>query len=197
MALMNKGTVRFLIATTLICAVILFLLSLYLSSKGENDLATPRESEIVTEKLSSPFVATAEIKLGEVTALVDINRTEAQMMSFSIIEPSYLRDAVISYDSEKINVSYKGVGVDIADNGVIMNSILGLAIDTINSASIDNGLNISMDEGSITVMGENHNGEFALTLNEDTHSILHISVPDLDFECAFTDFIFTPQISVE
>ncbi len=180
-----------LIVMILLVAIIFLLYRLFAASFSSNEEEITQKSEIAQDMLT-PFAATAQIKLGEVTMLADINKTSVGEMTFSVIEPVYLRDMIIRYDKDKINVSYKGVGVDIDDDSAIVESVVGVAIDTINSAANDSGINVSTDNGAITVTGENENGNFELILNENTHSIMRIAVPNLDFECEFTDFIFAP-----
>ena len=170
------------------CGVIIILIIIFIFSifTKKDDTGKLDNSENVVESIKHPFDAQATINVQGITLTADVNKTDYQKCTIVVNEPKSLGGMRFQYDGNKMNVTYKGMSVDINDK--VAGSVAKILVDTIDTVSPE--LDLVLEDGLLVVSSENEMGEFNITLDEENGNIVSINVPNLDFECNFDDFIF-------
>lgn len=179
-------TKTFVVIIAVIFAVFFMLMFYGGSKKGTK----PVNREKVSESLSKPFKANAEIRLEDMELSASINKKGEGSADVSITKPESLKDITASFDGENITLGYKGMEVKLNKDSAVTNMLIKAVISAIDKASADGGLDIVADDNGIKLSGSGENGEFELQLNKADYSIAKISLPQLDLECEFNEFIF-------
>ncbi len=172
----------------LLLAVIAGVLLFCLGGCGDKG-ASPAPSETTTE-LNHNFSAKADIKFGDLTATADINRTAPDAFTAVLNSPAALKGMTFTYQGETIRVSYKGLSVDLNEDGFAARAMTSAVVKALDSAAKDTGASVKVKGNTVEIAGKNDNGEFTLTLDKKTGSALKLKIPSLDLECKFGDFTF-------
>ncbi len=172
--------------------VFIFLIAgvfFYLGSNQKNnnsvELVKDNEIEVVNEIIQSSFNANATIKFQDITLNADVNKTNQNAITLSIIEPKTLEGMELNYDGELININFKGMTLGLDKNSKTLSSIANILINALETASAGTGVQIKNENGGISVNGNSQSGEFSILLNPNTQSIAEIVSPTLDFRCEF------------
>lgn len=162
------------------------LVIIWFPSKKEEELPPT----VVEDYLTQPFTAKATIRLQDMTLETDINRTSPQKFTMKVTEPENLEGLQFTYDGETVGVSFKGMNLDVSDDSLAAKMMAKVLFYTINSASGESGVTVTQIEEGISIKGENEQGDFEILLNKENGSIIKFNMPNLEFECSFTDFLF-------
>ena len=174
------------IVLVVIAAVAIFLIR-------SNAKLSESEQQSVTDSLQQPFSATATIRLEQMTAVADINRTAENTFTFQLVEPQALKDLSFQYNGSDITASYHGMSVTIGDDSMIAKALAGILFRSINEATKGSGVEISEADGILTLKGEGDGGNFTMQIDPKKNTILDLQVPSLDLSCEFSDFLFQPN----
>lgn len=175
------------IVIILLIAGILFYLGSN-SSTNDSDNVTEKGSELPTvanEILTSNFNANANIKMQDITLNADVNRTNSNTITLSIIEPKTLAGMNIQYNGDLVNINYKGMTLGLDKNSKAISSVANILMSTIEKASEGTGVEIKNLDNGISVTGETETGNFLILLNPSDNSIASITSENLDFICEF------------
>lgn len=183
-------TVLFLIVGLLLLAGCLFLVFW-----GINRNPAPPESEPLEHSLDRPFTATATIRLDGTTLVADLNRSAENAFTLQIDEPQALQGLTFQYDGSSITASYHGMEVTIGDDSLIAQALAGILFRSIQEATAGSNVEISQEDGALTVQGSGEDGEFSLRIDPQRHTLLSLEVPSLDLSCEFSDFLFQSESS--
>lgn len=183
-------TVLFLIVGLLLLAGCLFLVFW-----GINRNPAPPESEHLEHSLDRPFTATATIRLDGTTLVADLNRSAENAFTLQIDEPQALQGLTFQYDGSNITASYHGMEVTIGDDSLIAQALAGILFRSIQEATAGSNVEISQEDGALTVQGSGEDGEFSLRIDPQRHTLLSLEVPSLDLSCEFSDFLFQSESS--
>ena len=179
--------------TFVICILVIIALFsgliLFSCNRGNKSGAAP-SGEQVSAAMSRPFDAKATITMKDLVLTADINRTKPGQATIQIDEPKSLAGMSFSYDGDDITVSYMGFSVKLDGDSKLVSNVASLIVNTIDKASSPSGVDVSMADGALIVSGENDSGKFSIRLDKENGSIASISVPEVDFECRFDDFLF-------
>lgn len=168
--------------------IVLILGLTFWGLSSRNNANSPTE---VTSSMQRPFDAKATIKMKDLIMEADINKTDIGMCTIKINEPKSLRDMKFQYDGNDMKVSYKGISVKLNENSKLMTSLASLIVNSIDTAASPSGVDVKIDGNAIMVSGNNDAGKFNIKLDKKTGSMISLSVPQVDFECNFDDFIFS------
>lgn len=149
----------------------------------------------LTSDLSRPFQAVANIKLDGLNVVADINKTASNQLTMQVTEPQTLKGLTISYNGSDITVAYLGMQAVIDDDSLLAKTMAGIIMHSIQSATEDTGVQISEQDGILTISGESDEGAFVLKLDKQSGAILSLRVPQMDLECEFSQFLFTEDSS--
>lgn len=170
---------RFIKITCVLSAVFLLL-----TGCGSDNISKAEEEKIASS-LSQGFDVKAVIRMGEIKAQADINRTKDGTSTVKITNPKNLSGLTFSFDNENVTVSFLGLSLKL-DNEKVLNSAMSKAvISSINKVSTPHGVSFETKDGNLIANGETESGKFELVLNSKDYSLLSLSVPDLDLECTF------------
>ncbi len=150
-------------------------------------LKKPDNSQIASN-VKRAFEAKATIKLKDITLVGDVNKTKDNTCTVTIQSPENLKGMKISYDGKDIVVGFKGLNVNLNGDSKLVNSIAKIIVNSIDNVNDDIGVKI--DDDTLKLNGKSDTGRFNMTLSKTNRSIMSLSVPELDFECEFDDFIF-------
>lgn len=178
----------FLIAIGIILT--LFVILMCWGCQAKTPAVTP---ENAAAAISQPFDAKATIRLKDLVMTADINKTAPKTATIQLNEPKTLSGMQFQMDGENVNVSYRGLSVKLNENSRLVSSIAALIIGTIDKASSPSGVNVEMKGNALIVSGKSDEGEFSILLDRQNGSIASISLPELDFECHFDDFLFQKE----
>ncbi len=153
--------------------------------------------EQISNQLSQPFSATANIKMKNMVMVADINKTSPQTFTFAIKQPATLKGLAFQYNGTDLNVSYKGMSVNIADDSLLAKGIAAMVIKAVNAASEETGVTMQEKDGALWIHGTNQDGDFNLKLDKQNRSLLSLDMPSLDLNCEFSNFLFQPQTTSE
>lgn len=186
---MKDSTYYSAIIVILLIASILFWLGS--NQNGDNTYDTHNTENIevpvvANEILSSNFNANANITIQDISLNADINRSNANTITLSIIEPDTLKGMDLSYDGELVNVTYKGMTLSLDKNSKALNSVATILMNTIQSATAGTGVEISSENGGILLNGTSNSADFSILLNSNNNSIASIKSDSLDFFCEFS-----------
>lgn len=171
----------------LIVIVVVFGILMFASCGKKGADPVPKS---VSESLSRPFDAKAAIKMKDLVLEADINRTSPGKATIQVNEPKSLAGMNFTYDGKDIVVSYHGLSVKLDENSKLVSSLLSIIVNSIDKAASPSGVDVSLQGDQLVVSGESDSGKFNVTLDKNSRSIVSVSVPELDFECRFDDFIF-------
>lgn len=155
------------------------------------------KKENLVQELQQPFSATATIKLNQITATADLNRTAQNTFTLHLTEPAALKDLSFQYNGEDITASYHGMSVSISDDSLVAKTLAGVLFRSLSSATEGTGVDISSKDGILLVKGENEDGRFSMQIDPKHSSILNLEVPSLDLSCEFSDFLFQKNTESE
>ncbi|MGI5895047.1 MAG: hypothetical protein ACOX6P_10735 [Candidatus Merdivicinus sp.] len=143
------------------------------------------DAETVSQAVQQPFDAVAEIKMGGIEATADLNKSEEDVFTFTFTAPKTLSGMTVTMDKENIGLSYLGLHVEADSEEVLSSSVTKAIVASINKAAEPEGITVGVEGTAITVSGETESGEFVLTLDPRSRSMLSLSIPELDLTCHF------------
>lgn len=149
--------------------------------------ATPRQ---ISTNLHKPFSAKATVKMKDLVMVCDINKTDIGVCTIKIQEPKQLKDMVFQYNGDDIKVSYKGLSVTLDDDSKLVSSLASIIINSIDTAASPSGVDVKLVDKAVEITGKSDSGNFKIILDKESGSIMSLTLPELDFEANFTDFIF-------
>lgn len=153
--------------------------------------------EMTEDLLRQPFTAKATIRLKDMTLEADVNRSSPQKLTMQVTEPAVLEGLTFTYDGETVGISFQGMRFDLADDSLTAKMAAKVLLYTINSASEQSGVTVIRTENGISIRGENEQGDFEILLDREKGSILKCSMPNLELECSFTDFLFQQEQTLQ
>lgn len=178
---------------TILVVVLLALIAAFTFMGGKKSSSAKisgRNSHQVSTNLAKPFDAKATITMKDLKMTADINQTRAGECTVKITEPKTLSGMQFIYNGNDVSVSYKGFTVKLNQDSKLVQTVAGIIVEAINKASSPSGIDISIDGGRLLLQGDSDAGKFKMLLDKENGSIVSLSVPSVDFECNFTDFIF-------
>ncbi len=172
-----------------VCLLIVFviLMSWGCSRKESSEKVSPED---VSSTVAKPFDAKATIKMKDLVMTADVNRTAEGRATVQISEPKTLSGMSFAYDGKDVLVSYKGLTVKLDENSRLVSGAASIIVNAINAASSPSGINVSLDGKLLTVTGKSDSGQFKITMDKKSGAMATLSLPELDFECNFSDFAF-------
>lgn len=141
--------------------------------------------------ITAPFDAKARIKMQNMDISADINRTSEKCITIKINEPSSIKGMAFSYNGEDITASFKGLTATLDENSKLVSSMAEIIVNSLDKAAEKEGVGVSLDGGAVLIDGKGESGEFQIRLDKNDGSLATLSLPELDFECRFDDFIFS------
>ncbi len=165
-------------------------LSLTLSGCGTENGGQPSESEQekVSDSLNHSFDAKATIKMGDIEAEADINRTEEGVCTVRLTNPKGLSGMTFSFDQENVTISYMGLSLELDNDSVLTSSMTKAVVASINMAAQPHGVSMALEGDALIIKGTTESGDFTLKLDRSDYSVLTLSIPNLDLECNFNPF---------
>ncbi|MEG0571262.1 MAG: hypothetical protein RR497_06415 [Oscillospiraceae bacterium] len=185
---MKQQTFYMLIGIIIIIFVVLFAFG-SCKRKKTDEKST---SEITTD-IRRPFDAQATIKVKDLVIDADINKTAVGKCSVVIKKPKSLEGMKMDYDGEKIVANYKGMSIALDENSKLAAAVVPIIINTIDKAGSPSGIDVMTVGKTLLISGTSDSGKFSISADKQKGSVIKISVPELDFECNFSDFIFKKQ----
>ncbi len=143
------------------------------------------DAETVSQAVEKPFDAVARIRMGNIEATADLNRSGDGVFSFTFTAPQTLSGMTITMDRENIGLSYLGLHIEADSEDVLNSGVTRAIVAAINRAAEPDGITVGMEGTAVTVDGETESGAFTLTLDQRNQSLLNLSIPNLDLECRF------------
>ncbi|WMJ22139.1 hypothetical protein RBG61_09010 [Paludicola sp. MB14-C6] len=144
----------------------------------------------ISTNLSKPFDAKATVKMKDLVMVCDINKSAVGACTIKIQEPKQLKDMEFQYDGKDIKVSYKGLSVKLDENSKLASSLAAVIVNSIDTAASPSGVDVKMVGKTVQITGKSDSGNFKIVLDKASGSIMTLTLPQLDFECNFDDFIF-------
>lgn len=176
----------FLIGIVIILAAFVVLMC-WGCSRRSGPAPTP---ENAAGTVAQPFDAKATIRMKDLVMTADINKTAANQLTLKVNEPATLQGMAFQYDGQNITVSYRGLSVKLDGDSKLVSSIASIIVNSIDKASSPSGVDVRIDGGALILSGQSDSGRFELALDRKNGSMASLSVPELDFECHFDDFLF-------
>lgn len=168
----------------------LLILPRVLNSKNteshQNNSTLPAKTEKIVK---NPFEAKATIKLKDLTVVADLNKTAPGQATFLITEPAALNGMTFTYGENDIVVMYKGLSVSLDENSMLTKTALSAIVSAIDKASSPGGVSVSLEDSALKLAGKTEEGSFSILLDREKGSIASLSLPELDLECRFDDFL--------
>lgn len=152
------------------------------------------EQKKFSQTLNKSFSAKANIKLDQTTLVADINKTAPDAMTLQIAEPDTLKDLCFTYNGSDIVVSYKNMQVSLTDDSLISKGIAGMIMKAVNASTEESGISMHTKDGVLVLTGKTEEGKFTMQVDKKTGSILNLSIPSLDLECEFSNFMFQDTV---
>lgn len=170
-------------------AVILLIFAglMALTSRGKSEEKPPVE---VLKGVNAPFDAKAHIKMQNMDLTADLNRTAENCITVKINEPASIAGMTFTYNGQDIETSFKGLTVTLDENSKLVSSLAEIIVNSLNKASDNEDVDVSITDGVVYLTGKSDSGEFQMRLDKKDGSIASISLPELQFECRFDEFIF-------
>lgn len=167
-------------------------LSLMLSGCGGAGGKQPSENEQqkVSSNLNRGFDAKATIKMGDIEAEADINRTKEGVCTVELTSPKGLSGMTFSFDQQNITVSYMGLSLELDNDSVLTSSMTKAVVASINMAAEPHGVSMAVEGEALIIKGATESGDFTLKLDRSNYSVLTLSIPNLDLECNFNPFSY-------
>lgn len=167
-------------------------LSLMLSGCGGAGGRQPSENEQqkVSSNLNRGFDAKATIKMGDIEAEADINRTKEGVCTVELTSPKGLSGMTFSFDQQNVTVSYMGLSLELDNDSVLTSSMTKAVVASINMAAEPHGVSMAVEGEALVIKGATESGDFTLKLDRSNYSVLTLSIPNLDLECNFNPFSY-------
>lgn len=167
-------------------------LAMTLSACGMDNSGQPSENEQekVSSSLSRGFDAKATIKMGDIEAEADINRTKEGVCTVQLTSPKGLSGMTFSFDQKNVTVSYMGLSLELDNDSVLTSSMTKAVVASINMAAEPHGVSMALEGEALVIKGTTESGDFTLKLDRSNYSVLTLSIPNLDLECNFNPFSY-------
>ena len=167
-------------------------LSFMLSGCGGAGGRQPSENEQqkVASNLNRGFDAKATIKMGDIEAEADINRTKEGVCTVELTSPKGLSGMTFSFDQQNVTVSYMGLSLELDNDSVLTSSMTKAVVASINMAAEPHGVSMAVEGEALVIKGTTESGDFTLKLDRSNYSVLTLSIPNLDLECNFNPFSY-------
>jgi len=165
--------------------VILLSVILFTSCAVSDNNITKSEEEKILSSLNGNFDIQAQIKMGEIKAEADINRTKEGTGTIKITNPRNLSGLTFSFDKEDVTVSFLGLSLKLDNDDILNSSLTKGIIASINKAATPHGVTLSADGNIITAKGETDSGDFSLLIDRNNKTLISLSIPELNLECTF------------
>lgn len=171
---------------------VFLMLSVVLSGCGTETGGQPSENEQqkVSSSLNQGFDAKATIKMGEIEAEADINRTKEGICTVKLTSPKGLSGMTFSFDRQNVTVSYMGLSLELDNDSVLTSSMTKAVVASINMAAEPHGVSMALEGEALVIKGTTESGDFTLKLDRSDYSVLTLSIPNLDLECNFNPFSY-------
>ena len=145
------------------------------------------------EQLNKPFESTVSIKYKDIDATARLARRAPGYCRISFSSPESLQDMAVEFTTDTVNVDYKKLHASFRPGSVPGSAISSLLVDTVNTATKENGVTVDYQNEVFTLEGRSESGTFLLTMDGNNGNLLTLSVPADDFEATFTDFSFLAE----
>ena len=167
-------------------------LSLMLTGCGTGNGGQPskNEQQQISSSLRRGFDAKATIKMGDIEAEADINRTKEGICTVRLTNPKGLSGMTFSFDQQNVTVSYLGLNLQLDSESVLTSSMAKAVAASINKAAEPYGISMSLEGDILSIKGTTDSGDFTLKLAHSDYSVLSLSIPNLDLECNFNPFSY-------
>lgn len=173
---------------SLIVILTVFALAFAFVSCNKHPSGKGNEAKAVAG-LSAPFSAKATVKLRDITISGDINKTDTGCATMTVLSPPSLKGISFQYDGQDIKASYHGMSVKLNADSKLAGGIIKLIVSAIDKAASNNGVSIKQSGDALTVSGDSDGTKFSVKFDRKSGSIAQISMPDLEAECSFEDFL--------
>lgn len=176
----------FVISIISILAIFALIFS-FTSCNGKKSKGTSAKDATAT--LSAPFSAKATIKLKDITVSGDISKTAKGCATMTVLSPPTLKGMQFQYDGTDIKASYLGMSVKLNSNSKVAGVILKLIVSAIDKSSQNEGISVKQVGDALLISGDSDGTKFTLKFDKKNGSIVQISMPTLEAECNFEDFL--------
>ena len=143
-----------------------------------------RKTKVTRADLLSDFSLNATFRLDDWEVKGTVSKT-AERYTFSLTEPETIAGMEFIYYGENVTVNYQGLAVSLADDSLLLSSLSGSVIQSVNHALLGSNVAINGDANQYTVTGKIENRDYELTVDGQTGLPTQLKVPDLKLECDF------------
>ena len=134
------------------------------------------------------FSAIADITYNGLSLTAEIAKSAPNNITLKINSPEQLNGMQFSFDGKDTKVSYYGISFNIPKNTATAKALASAVFSVINNISEQSGADVSEEDGRIIINGKTDQGRYTFTLDKKTGTPVSLSMPDLNLECAFSDF---------
>lgn len=173
-------------AVIVISSVILMAL---LASCGEKAVDPVQ----VVEQADKPFESTATVEYKDIKADIRILREGENLYEVEILNPAPLKGMSFAYNGDKLTVQYLGLAFQVDPASLPVQAMAKVLMNTIESGLDEQGIQVEKKDELYLVSGSGESGNFSMTLDTATGSIVELEVPNENLKVYFENFSFLPQ----
>lgn len=146
------------------------------------------EKKTATPDLNRLFSADAKIQFDDFEADAKISRLGDGMWDVEFSQPKTLAGVKLSYNDGEITASFLGLNFNIEKDSLPVKSIVTMIINAIDSSGVHADMPCVEKDGKIVFSGSGENGDFTITTDAETGTLLDFELPSEKLKVLFENF---------
>lgn len=142
------------------------------------------------ENLGGNFTATAALQYGDTVAEAEISKEKTGVFSMCFTSPDTLKGVEVRMEGDEVFIKYGFLSYQLKNEDMPNAAAIKILVNTVFSATGENAL-LEAEGETLVVSGSTSVGEYYLTVDRESGSLLELSVPAEDFKLTFSNFCYT------
>lgn len=139
---------------------------------------------------SGNYNTQAVIRYKELSATAIIAQKTPESCSLNFTSPDSLKDMAFVFHRDSVDVSFKGSSFRFDPRSVPGGAVANVTVTAISKALQDDGITVNRTDQGTELTGMLGVGEFTLSLDPESGSLVKLSVPSEELEIEFQNFRF-------
>lgn len=134
------------------------------------------------------YSVTADVKMGDVSATVGLNRLGNGAWDVTFTKPDNLNGMSVSYENDKANISYNGLTFTINKEDIPASAIVSNLTKVMDNAALGSDMSYTKEDGKITAKGKVDNNAYELILDENSGIPVELKLNKIKMDVNFSEY---------
>ncbi len=146
---------------------------------------TKLDNQRISAQLQQSFTTGAVLQYGDIIAHAQLTNQGGYNVSFT--SPASLEGISFDFYDGTTTINYKELKFPLGGSGA-NGAVASMIVKAINNAASQQGVEISLEDGIVTVAGSISQGSFYLSINPEDGSFLSLEIPEEELYITFNNF---------